>query len=124
MFIVITLYNEDEVSFARTMHGVMKNIAYLCSRARSKVWGKEGWRKVVVCIVADGRTKCDLCNIFTHPRIQTRTLAMLAAMGVYQDGVAKNAVNGKPVTAHIFEYTTQISIDPSLQFRWPDPNLY
>ena len=42
---------------------------------------------------------------------------MLAAMGVYQDGVAKNAVNGKPVQAHIFEYTTQISIDPQLQFR-------
>src|SRR6266496_4820749 len=38
MFIVITLYNEDEVSFARTMHGVMKNIAHLCSRAQSKVW--------------------------------------------------------------------------------------
>lgn len=50
-------------------------------------------------------------------RIHTRTLAMLAALGIYQDGVAKNAVNGKPVTAHIFEYTTQISIDPQLQFR-------
>src|SRR5208282_3129788 len=60
MFIVITLYNEDEGSFARTMHGVMKNIAHLCSRTRSKVWGKEGWRKVVVCVVADGRTKYDL----------------------------------------------------------------
>jgi chitin synthase len=52
-----------------------------------------------------------------HIRINTRTLATLAAMGVYQDGVAKNAVNGKQVTAHVFEYTTQISIDPSLQFR-------
>jgi chitin synthase len=57
LFIVVTLYNEDEVLFARTMHGVMKNIAHLCSRQRSKVWGKEGWRKVVVCVVADGRTK-------------------------------------------------------------------
>jgi chitin synthase len=28
-------------------------------------------------------------------------------MGAYQDGVAKNAVNGKPVTAHIYEYTSQ-----------------
>lgn len=39
-------------------------------------------------------------------------------MGVYQDGYAKNTVpseepDGKevPVTAHIFEYTTQITID-------------
>lgn len=55
LFIVITLYNEDEVLFARTMHGVMENIAHLCSRKRSKVWGKDGWKNVVVCIVADGR---------------------------------------------------------------------
>lgn len=48
---------------------------------------------------------------------------MLAAMGVYQDGIAKNAVNGKPVAAHIFEYTTQMSIDPSLQFRWSTGNI-
>ena len=53
----------------------------------------------------------------TYFRINARTLAVLAAMGVYQDGVAKNAVNGKPVSAHIFEYTTQISIDSSLRFR-------
>lgn len=60
MFIVITLYNEGEVLFARTMHGVMTNIAHLCSRERSKVWGKEAWKKVVVCVVADGRTKHEL----------------------------------------------------------------
>ena len=66
MFIVITLYNEDEVLFARTMHGVMKNIAHLCSGQRSKVWDKEGWRKVVVCVVADGRTKCDPAISYSH----------------------------------------------------------
>jgi chitin synthase len=48
---------------------------------------------------------------------------MLAAMGIYQDGVAKNAVNGKPVAAHVFEYTTQISIDPSLQFRGAEKGI-
>lgn len=57
MFIVITLYNEDEVLFARTMHAVMMNVAYLCSRKDSKVWGEEAWKRVVVCVVADGRTK-------------------------------------------------------------------
>jgi chitin synthase len=74
------------------MNGVMKNISHLCSRERSKTWGPEGWKKVVVCIVSDGRTKI-------HPR----TLSVLAAMGVYQDGLAKNIVEGKPVTAHIYE---------------------
>ena len=39
------------------MHGVMTNIAHLCTRERSKTWGKEGWKKVVVCIVSDGRMK-------------------------------------------------------------------
>jgi len=39
------------------MHGVMKNIAYLCKRNRSKIWGKDGWKKVVACIVSDGHHK-------------------------------------------------------------------
>lgn len=114
LFIVLTMYNvswtrkkklniyhviyilfflqEDEVLFCRTMNGVMKNISHLCGRERSKTWGNQGWKKVVVCIVSDGRTKI-------HPR----TLSVLAAMGVYQDGLAKNVVEGKPVTAHIYE---------------------
>ncbi|KAN0063634.1 Chitin synthase 4 [Thecaphora frezii] len=106
LFIVLTMYNEDEELFTRTMHGVMTNIAHLCTRDRSKTWGKEGWKKVVVCIVSDGRMK-----------INSRTLSVLAAMGVYQEGVGKNVVNGKPVTAHIYEYTAQLSIDPELRFR-------
>ncbi|KAI7894787.1 chitin synthase 1 [Mucor mucedo] len=106
LFIVLTMYNEDEVLFCRTMNGVMKNIAHLCGRERSKTWGQQGWKKVVVCIVSDGRTKI-------HPR----TLSVLAAMGVYQDGLAKNVVEGKPVTAHIYEHTTQLSVDADMNFR-------
>lgn len=98
----------------------LENIQHLVSRSRSKTWGADAWKKgsffraqpvsppisetyfspnpptVVVCIVADGRAK-----------INSRTLSTLATMGVYQDGVAKNVVAGKPVTAHIYEYTTQ-----------------
>ncbi|RPD56704.1 glycosyltransferase family 2 protein [Lentinus tigrinus ALCF2SS1-7] len=106
LFIVMTMYNEDEELFCRSMHGVMKNIAHLCKRDRSKTWGKDGWKKVVVCIVSDGRQK-----------INSRTLSVIAAMGAYQDGVAKNVVNGKPVTAHIYEYTTQISVTPSMKLE-------
>ncbi|KAF9928600.1 Chitin synthase, class 1 [Linnemannia zychae] len=103
LFIVMTMYNEDEVLFTRTMHGVMKNIRHLTTRDRSRTWGPDAWKKVVVCIVSDGRTK-----------INPKTLNVLAAMGVYQDGVAKNIVNDKAVTAHIYEYTTQITIDPEM----------
>ncbi|TFK48851.1 glycosyltransferase family 2 protein [Heliocybe sulcata] len=106
LFIVMTMYNEDEELFCRTMHGVVKNIAHLCKRDRSKTWGKEGWKKVVVCIVSDGRQK-----------INSRTLSVIAAMGAYQDGVGKNIVNGKPVAAHIYEYTTQVSITPSMKIE-------
>ncbi|OLL25808.1 Chitin synthase 2, partial [Neolecta irregularis DAH-3] len=106
LFVAITMYNEDEILFTRTMHGVMRNVAHLCSRSKSRVWGKQGWKKIVVCIVADGRRK-------VHPRV----LDVLAAMGVYQDGIAKNLVNGREVKAHLYEYTTQVSLDPDLKFK-------
>ncbi|KHJ34154.1 putative chitin synthase 1 [Erysiphe necator] len=99
LFIVVTMYNEDDILFARTMNGVFKNIKYMCSRKDSKTWGKDAWKKIVVCVVSDGRAK-----------INPRTRAVLAGMGVYQDGIAKQQVNGKDVTAHIYEYTTQVGI--------------
>ncbi|RIB17802.1 Glycosyltransferase Family 2 protein [Gigaspora rosea] len=106
LFIVLTMYNEDEVLFARTFHSVVKNVTHLCNRERSRVWGENGWKKVVVCVVSDGRQK-----------INQRTLAYLAAIGVYQDGVAKNTVGHRDVTAHIYEYTTQLSIDAEMKFK-------
>ncbi|KAF8633773.1 hypothetical protein AX15_001279 [Amanita polypyramis BW_CC] len=112
LFIVMTMYNEDEELFCRSMHGVMKNIAHLCKRERSKTWGKDGWKKVVVCIVSDGRQK-----------INSRTLSVIATMGAYQENVAKNLVDNKPVTAHIFEYTTQISVTPSMRIEGPEKGI-
>ncbi|EFW17326.1 Chitin synthase, class 1 [Coccidioides posadasii str. Silveira] len=100
LFIVVTMYNEDDFLFARTMIGVFKNIDYMCSRTNSKTWGKEAWKKIVVCVVSDGRAK-----------INPRTRAVLAGLGVYQDGIAKQQVNGKDVTAHIYEYTTQMGME-------------
>lgn len=106
LMVCLTMYNEDDVLFARTLHGVLSNIAFLCSRNRSRTWGADAWKRVVVVIVADGRMKC-------NPRV----LSVLAALGVYQEGVAKNVVNGKPVQMHLYEYTTQLSVDTNLKFR-------
>lgn len=92
LFIVVTMYNEEDELFARTMIGVIKNIEFMNSRTNSKTWGKDAWKKIVVCVVSDGRAK-----------INPRTRAVLAAMGVYQDGIAKQQVNGNDVTAHIYE---------------------
>ncbi|KAG0269403.1 Chitin synthase, class 2 [Linnemannia exigua] len=112
LFIVMTMYNEDDDLFIKTMGSVMKNIAHLCTRAKSKTWGKDGWKKVVVCVVADGRKKC-------HPRV----LKVLAALGAYQEGIAKDTVAGKPVTAHIYEYTTQVMVDEDLKMRGADRGI-
>lgn len=100
LFIVITMYNEEDELFARTFIGVVQNIEHMNSRTNSKTWGKDAWKKIVVCIVSDGRAK-----------INKRTQAVLAALGVYQEGIAKSEVNKKPVTAHIYEYTTQMTLE-------------
>jgi chitin synthase len=55
-----------------------------------------------------------------HPRV----LDVLTALGVYQDdGHMKNSVNGKNVTAHLFEYTTSFALDPDLHFKFPDKGI-
>ncbi|KAL1672473.1 chitin synthase [Schizophyllum commune] len=113
LFIVITMYNEDEVLFCRTLYGVMKNIQHLCSRKNSQTWGPKAWEKVVVCIVADGRKK-------VHPRV----LDCLTLLGVYQPGKHMvNTVNNVPVTAHLFEYTTSFGLDPNVHFKYPDKGI-
>ncbi|GES66609.1 chitin synthase A [Aspergillus terreus] len=112
LFICVTMYNEDEIGFTRTMHGIMRNISHFCSRSKSRTWGKDGWKKIVVCIIADGRKK-------VHPR----TLNALAALGVYQEGIAKNIVNQKQVNAHVYEYTTQVSLDSDLKFKGAEKGI-
>ena len=112
LFICVPMYNENEILFTRTMHGIMRNISHFCSRTKSRIWGKDGWQKIVVCIIADGRRK-------VHPR----TLNALAAMGVYQEGIAKNVVNQKEVTAHVYEYTTQVSLDSDLKFKGAEKGI-
>ncbi|KAL3427422.1 chitin synthase 2 [Phlyctema vagabunda] len=112
LFICVTMYNESEIDFTRTMHAVMKNISHFCSRSKSRTWGEHGWQKIVVCVVSDGRQKI-------HPR----TLDALAAMGVYQDGIAKNLVNGREVQAHVYEYTTQVSLDSDLKFKGAEKGI-
>ncbi|KAM0788848.1 hypothetical protein ACM66B_002933 [Microbotryomycetes sp. NB124-2] len=99
LFICLTMYNEDEHLFTRTMTAVIKNVQHLQNRQRSKTWGEHSWKKVVVCIVSDGRAK-----------INPRTLRVLGLYGAYQDGIAKDTIDGKDVKAHVFEYTSQVVV--------------
>ncbi|CAG8643110.1 7956_t:CDS:2, partial [Racocetra fulgida] len=96
LFILITLNEEDDAQLSRTFNGIIENIAYLCSLKDSEIW------KIVVCIISNGRNN-----------INERALAYLGALGVYQHNIAKSQMDNKVVRAHIYEYTTQISIQCS-----------
>ncbi|GBB96459.1 hypothetical protein RclHR1_02760012 [Rhizophagus clarus] len=109
LMIVMTMYNEDDQLFIKTMSSAIKNVAHLCTRDRSKTWGKDGWQKVVVVVVADGRNK-----------VNKRVLKVLGAMGVYQDGIMQDDVAGNPVTGHLFEFTSQLMVDSNFDIRGAD----
>lgn len=110
LLIAITYYNEDKVLLSRTLHGVMQNIRDIVNLKKSTFWNKGGpaWQKIVVCLVFDGIEKAD-----------KNTLDVLATVGIYQDGVIKKDVDGKDTVAHIFEYTSQLSVSPNQQLIRP-----
>ncbi|PGH08776.1 chitin synthase B [Helicocarpus griseus UAMH5409] len=110
LLIAITYYNEDKMLTARTLHGVMQNIRDIVNLKKSEFWNKGGpaWQKIVVCLVFDGIDPCD-----------KDTLDVLATIGIYQDGVMKKDVDGKETVAHIFEYTTQLSVTANQQLIRP-----
>ncbi|KAG9250510.1 chitin synthase 3a [Emericellopsis atlantica] len=110
LLIAITYYNEDKVLLARTLHGVMQNIRDIVNLKKSTFWNKGGpaWQKIVVCLVFDGIDKAD-----------KNAMDVLATIGIYQDGVIKKSVDGKETAAHIFEYTSQLSVTPNQQLIRP-----
>ncbi|CAK5275677.1 unnamed protein product [Mycena citricolor] len=116
ILIAVTSYNEDKTLYARTLHGVMLNIRDICRTKQSKFWrrqaeeGNPGWQKITVALIVDGLEPMD-----------KSVLDILATVGVYQDGVMKKDVDGKQTVAHIFEYTTQLSIDATPQLVLPQP---
>ncbi|KAG5639022.1 hypothetical protein H0H81_007930 [Sphagnurus paluster] len=117
LLIAVTSYNEDKTLYARTLHGVMLNIRDICKTKQSKFWrrtaeeGNPGWQKITVALIVDGLEAMD-----------KSVLDLLATVGVYQDGIMKKQVDGKDTVAHIFEYTTQLSVDASPQLVLPQPN--
>ncbi|KAH8593415.1 chitin synthase [Bisporella sp. PMI_857] len=101
LFIGITYYNEDKSLFSRTLHNVMTNVRDIVNLKKTDFWniGGPAWQKIVVCVLMDGIDPCD-----------KDVLDILATVGVYQDGVMKKDVDRKETKAHIFEFTTQISV--------------
>ncbi|KXS18396.1 glycosyltransferase family 2 protein [Gonapodya prolifera JEL478] len=101
--ICVTLYNEDVRLLTRTISALISEIRNLTSRASSPMWGAtDSWTKIVLVVVADGRKSI-------HPS----TLAAMGALGIYQDTLAQSTVADTPVVAHVFENTTQLTLDPT-----------
>jgi chitin synthase len=114
LLIAVTSYNEDKTLYARTLHGVMLNIREICKTKQSKYWrrsaeeGQPGWQRITVALIVDGLEAMD-----------KSVLDILATVGVYQDGIMKKKLDGKDTVAHIFEYTTQLSVDATPQLVLP-----
>lgn len=98
IMIVMTMYNENERLFLKTITAISKNIANFCRK--KKEWGLESWKEIVIVIVADGRSK-----------INQQTLKVIGAMGIYQNEAVRDNVSGKPVIVHLFEYTSKLILD-------------
>lgn len=85
------------------------------------MWGPEGWKKVVVCVVSDGRSKINKRTLQVLTLVSTAYIGVFChltkvQMGCYQDGVAKDTVGAKDVTAHIFEYVNIAVYHRSMSF--------
>lgn len=110
LLISVSYYNEDKHLLSRTLHGIMQNVRDVVTLKNSEFWNKGGpaWQKIVVCLLFDGIEPCD-----------KETLDVLATIGLYQDGIMKRDVDGKETTAHIFEFTTQLSVTENQQLIRP-----
>ncbi|KAI9220783.1 chitin synthase-domain-containing protein [Blastocladiella britannica] len=106
LFIVVTMYNEDSILFTRTMSAINKNIQHMCNKKSGPFAGEDGWQKIVICIVSDGRQK-----------INKDVLTVLSTMGCYQEGVCVPKFMNKDTGAHIFEFTTQLGVTDKMDVR-------
>ena len=57
--------------------------------------GMPGWQRIVVTLIVDGLEPMDKSVLY-----------ILATVGVYQDGVMKQQVDGKDTVAHIFKVSS------------------
>ncbi|GAA94465.1 glycosyltransferase family 2 protein [Mixia osmundae IAM 14324] len=104
LLIAITSYNEDRALLSRTLHGVMLNVRDIV-RSNARFWrrtaeeGRPGWQRIVICLIFDGLDPAD-----------KGALDILQTIGAFQDNIMKKDIDGKETVAHIFEYTTQLSV--------------
>ncbi|KAF2639665.1 hypothetical protein P280DRAFT_428938 [Massarina eburnea CBS 473.64] len=110
----ITYYNEDAALLRRTLHTAIESMRRIYILKKSSFWNKAGpaWKKLLIFITIDGLAAAD-----------PGALDLLAAIGVYRHGVLKPELHGKKVRAHMFEYTTQLTITECLDLQGPEKSI-
>jgi chitin synthase len=88
------------------MQAINKNIQHMCNKKSGPFCGEDGWQKIVVCIVSDGRSK-----------VNKDVLTVLSSMGCYQEGVCVPKFMNRDTQAHLFEFTTQIAVSDKMDVR-------
>ncbi|RSM03311.1 hypothetical protein CEP52_007463 [Fusarium oligoseptatum] len=106
LMVGITYYNEEKSLLCRSLHSTITACRRIQTLKRHDFWNKGGpaWQKLVICITIDGLRSAD-----------RGALDVLAAIGAYRHGLLRETVNGKPVRAHVFEYTTELSVTEDLK---------
>ena len=128
----MTMYNEDEVLFCRTMNAwVNLTKSYLWVHfdecCRSQVWSKmlpisvnvqnqrlggtmDGRKLLFALYQMVAIKSTNGHSTFSHWFVPFRSHGSVCwqsyQMGCYQEGIAKDSVAGKDVTAHIFEFVS------------------
>eukprot|EP00475_Leptophrys_vorax_P012055 TRINITY_DN1849_c0_g1_i16.p1 TRINITY_DN1849_c0_g1~~TRINITY_DN1849_c0_g1_i16.p1 ORF type:complete len:677 (-),score=134.14 TRINITY_DN1849_c0_g1_i16:57-2087(-) len=95
-FVAVTIYNEDADFLERTLLGIARNIDYLCSRYEEEAV----WKDVVVCILADGKSKMKNCALQYLKRIGLYTEPPLVAHARKDDR--------QDVSVHLFQSVVEL----------------
>ena len=66
---------------------VIKNVAHLCERSKSKTWGHNGWQKVVVCVVSDGRNKVNKRTLHVLSLVCSFSFSWECLLTIISDGL-------------------------------------
>ncbi|KAL4818506.1 chitin synthase-domain-containing protein [Aspergillus spinulosporus] len=99
LLITVPICDESGTDLGRTLTGIFANIQYISSQTRVKTWKRHGWKRCVVCVLADGRG-----------RVLEEAKAVLTLIGLWQPAMAVRDVQGKYAYAHLFEYTTRVRL--------------
>lgn len=111
ILVSITMYNESPEDLMRTLRGVCSNLSSIMIQSGDP----DFWRRLVVCIIADGRSK-----------LNTSTMDQLSQWGLYNQSMIEQeieAFGSESIGMHIFERTVVFEDDEIAKTQFPPLQL-